>query len=366
MKRLNYLLITLLSSFLFFSCSPDCGETPTPPKTQDDRVFVLNEGQFGKSFGQLDIIDAQGNYTSKVDKGTLGGSAQGLSFFGDSTYIISQDSQEGAQEGKGRLVSLKTKDFSVVQDYSALIKTLEKPTKIAIIDLQNLFIRDGKAIHRLDLPKGQLTKVEGTDGATNTEMVVAGNLLIAAKGNSLIAIKKGENKVAKSLELNGTIKGLAKVKDNQIYVSTAGSDKATIYCINPQTLTINKQNEITGEAGTVLSKNYWGSASIIAAKGDNIYFAGGGSKIFRHQFSKGETKEMVDVKADGFYPTGEMTYNSVGVHPTTGHVYITRIKSWGEFNVNAIIELDLSGNTAKLIKLYENKVIFPANFYFLN
>lgn len=35
---------------------------------------------------------------------------------------------------------------------------------------------------------------------------------------------------------------------------------------------------------------------------------------------------MVEVKT--LYPTGTITYNSVGVSPVTGHVYISRLKGY--------------------------------------
>ena len=114
-----------------------------------------------------------------------------------------------------------------------------------------------------------------------------------------------------------------------------------------------------------MGNNYWGRSSVIVAKDDIIYYAGGGSVIYRHNFAKNETKAMVDVASEGFYPEGTITYNSLGVHPRTGHVYITRIKDWSENDVNAILELDLSGDTGKLVKKYENKVAYPAGFYFL-
>lgn len=378
MKRFNYLLIALLSSLMLFSCNSDNDKTPDIPKkpdvpeiVQDQRVFVLNEGWYGNELGFLDVITPDRNYTAKVDKGVLGGTAQGLSFYGDRTYIISKDSQnaiskdekinEKVKEGKGRLVSLKTKDFSDPQDHSDLIKSLKKPAKIAIIDLNNIFILDSDGIHRLDLIKGQLTAIDGAEQMAGYDMIVVGNLVVAGKGNTLITIQKGENKVHKSLKLDGYIKGYAKADGNNIYVATSS---AIIYKINAQDLSIVKQNKITGEASEPISNDYWGSASMIAAHGDSIYYAGGGSVIYRHLFSKGETKAMVDVKT--LYPTGTITYNSVGVSPVTGHVYIIRLTDYETFTTNAIIELDLSGDTAKLIKLYENHVHFPANFYFPN
>lgn len=378
MKRFNYLLIALLSSLMLFSCNSDNDKTPDIPKkpdvpeiVQDQRVFVLNEGQFSKELGFLDVITPDRNYTSKVDKGVIGGTAQGLSFYGDRTYIISKDSQNAiskdevikmqVKEGKGRLVSLKTKDFSDPQDHSDLIKSLEKPAKIAIIDLNNIFILDSNGIHRLDLIKGQLTAIDGAEQMAEYDMIVVGNLVVAGKGNTLITIQKGENKVHKSLQLDDYIEGYAKADGNNIYVATSS---ATIYKINAQDLSIVKQNKITGEASTPMN-DYWGRASMIAAHGDSIYYAGGGSVIYRHLFSKGETKAMVDVKT--LYPAGTITYHSVGVSPVTGHVYIARLKGYGlEFTTNAIIELDLSGDTAKLIKLYQNQAHFPANFYFPN
>lgn len=365
MKRLNLLLLTLLSSLALFSCVTDSDNVPCSKKSKNDaRVFVLNEGNtYGKEYGFLDVIDNDGNYRSKVDKSAFGGTAQDLAFFGDYTYVISKDPIEGTH--KGRLVSLKTADYSIDKDYSELISDLEKPSHIAIIDLQNIFIRDEKAIHRLDLVNGKLTKVEGTDGASEMKMVALNNRVVAAVGSKLVSINKNEDKVSKELTLDARIKGLAQACRRDLFVATCASDKSTIYRINSDDLSIIKQNEIAGAEGKAMSDNYWGRHSVIAAKDNIIYYAGGGSVIYRHNFDKKETKAMVDVASEGFYPEGTTTYNDLGVHPCTGHVYITRLKGFGKvYKINAILELDLSGDTGKLVKKYENKVSFPAGFYF--
>ncbi|WP_288202003.1 DUF5074 domain-containing protein [uncultured Porphyromonas sp.] len=369
MKRLNLLLLTLLSSLALFSCISDSDKTPDSQKSKNDaRVFVLNEGVYNKETGFLDVINAEGGYQSKVEKSNLGGTAQDLAFFSDYTYVIAKDPIEGTH--KGRLVSLKTADYSIDKDYSELISDLEKPSNIAILDLQNIFIRDAKAIHRLDLVNGKLTKVEGTDGAIEMNMVALNNRVVAAirtkddepdKGKKLVSINKNEDKVSKELTLDASIKGIAQACRRDVFVATADGNNA-IYRINSDDLSIIKKNEITGTTGDALNAKY--TRGVIAAKDDIIYYAGGGSVIYRHNFAKNETKAMADVASEGFYPEGTITYNSLGVHPRTGHVYITRIKDWSENDVNAILELDLSGDTGKLVKKYENKVAYPAGFYF--
>lgn len=363
MKRLNLLLLTLLSSLALFSCATDSDKTPCSKGAKNDaRVFVLNEGVYNKETGFLDVINAEGAYQSKVDKSNLGGTAQDLAFYGDHTYIISKDAKVKDQPW-GRLVSMNTFDFDEVKDYSNLISELQKPSNIAIIDLQNIFIRDAKAIHRLDLVNGKLTKVEGTDGASEINMVALNNRVIAAVDKKLVSINKNEDKVSKELTLDASIKGIAQACRRDVFVATPAGEKSTIYRINSNDLSIIKQNEITGDEGKAMGRDYWGRG-VIAAKDDIIYYAGGGSVIYRHNFAKNETKAMADVASEGFYPEGTITYNSLGVHPRTGHVYITRIKDWSENDVNAILELDLSGDTGKLVKKYENKVAYPAGFYF--
>lgn len=362
MKRLNLLLLTLLSSLALFSCISDSDKTPDSQKSKNDaRVFVLNEGVYNKETGFLDVINAEGGYQSKVDKSILGGTAQDLAFFGDYTYVIAKDPRT---EPWGRLVALRTKDLGGMEDFSEFIKGLEKPSNIAILDLHNIFIRDEKAIHRLDLVNGKLTKVEGTDGASEMQMVALNNRVVAAVGKKLVSINRNEDKVTKELTLDASIKGIAQACRRDVFVATPAGEKSTIYRINSDDLSIIKQNEITGAEGKAMGDSYWGRSSVIAAKDDIIYYAGGGSVIYRHNFAKNETKSMVDVASEGFYPEGTITYNSLGVHPRTGHVYITRIKDWSKNDVNAILELDLSGDTGKLVKKYENKVAYPAGFYF--
>lgn len=360
MKRLNLLLLTLLSSLALFSCVSDSGKTPCSKESKNDtRVFVLNEKSFGNETSFLDVIDKEGNYHSKVDKSTLGGTAQDLAFFGDYTYVIAKKPIKGTHEG--RLVSLKTADYSKEKDYSELVSDLEKPSNIAILDLHNIFIRDAKAIHRLDIVNGKLTKVEGTDLATEMNMVALNNRVVAAVGSTLISINKNEDKVSMKYELDAPIKGIVQACRRDVFVATASNKKSTIYRFNSDDLSIIQQNEIAGAEGSPLNIK---SKGVIAAKDDIIYYAGEGSIIYRHNFNINETKAMVDVASEGFYPEGTITYNSLGVHPRTGHVYIARVKSLNEHKINAILELDLSGNTGKLVKKYENKVSYPAGFYF--
>lgn len=362
MKRIfNYFLIVSLSALLF-ACSEDNNQPSQKPIYQpDERVFILNEGSFGKTRGSLQVITNTRAYLTGVDNGVLGTSAQDLAFLGNQFFVVSQDPNGMT----GRLVSFDTKTCTPRKDYSKVIESLQKPTHLSAISMNNIYIRDAKGIHHVDLLQGKVTFVEGTERANQYAMQKVGTQIFAGVGNKLVVLGNNTTKVEKSLELTGKIQGIVYDGKQNLYVATAAKQKTTIYQVSPSALSIVSENSIEGEAGGVTGNSYWGQAPVIAAKGDTIYFAGGSSKIYRHLFSKKETKEMVDTTAKGFYPVGTITYNSVGVHPTTGHVYISRLKGFGpDSYTNAILELDLSQDEPKLVKLYENKLEFPAGFFF--
>lgn len=308
----------------------------------------------------MDVITGDGQYLTGVDKGTLGGSAQDLAFFNDRTYVISQDARNSMW---GRLVAFDTKDYMRIDDYSERIANLSKPSHIAILDLNNIFVRHSDGITRISLNKEAQQLIAGTEGADKKTILAVNNKVVASAGKKLLTINKNEDKIAQELELNGNISGIAVAGRDEVYAAAAGNP-ATIYKIKVSDLTIIGQHEVADEAGATLSGGYWGSASIITAKGDMVYFVGGRETIYSHNFATNQTQVVVDTKSEGFYPEGKVTYNGVKVDPRTGYLYIHCLTDWATFDKNATLVIDPTGATPRLVAKHNDKGRFVANFYF--
>ena len=87
------------------------------------------------------------------------------------------------------------------------------------------------------------------------------------------------------------------------------------------------------------------------------------STIYRHIFSTGETKLMVDAKT--MVDNVGIIYNTCAVHPITGEVYLNSIKGYGQdYKINNISVFNFSGDEPELSANYENHTAFPAGTFF--
>lgn len=329
-------------------------------------IFVLNEGNMTTETGSLIYISPKGvvmeNVYQTVNGKNLGNVTQDLFIHDGKMYIIAQNgntSSTGLEfQNEGFLTVADLKTMKRVAGYNDELKSLSWSSHIAVLDDSNIFIRDNHGVHLFDSATGKLTKIEGSDGAKKLTMAVAAGKVFAAAGSNVLVFEKGKTSVSKTISMGANVTGVVKSHDNNLWIATVGTPQK-ITKLDASTLEVIKVNEVKeGSMSTGPA-----ASSGITAVGDLIYYSGMTTKIHVHNFATGESKLIDDVKPQIKDPG--MLYNTIGVHPKTGHVFMNTIKAFGwDFLVNSISEFEVS--TGKAIKKNEFKdhTHFPAGFFF--
>ena len=202
-----------------------------------------------------------------------------------------------------------------------------------------------------------LSLVEGTKGASMNRMAVIGNKVFAAAGKKVMVIENGA--LVKSIELAGTVSGIVKSSDKNIWVSCTTSP-ARILKLNAADYSM-VSHELPDEYKLGAG---WGSTPAITAKDNLIYFCNAGNMINRHNFETDETVALTDVKKH--IANFGMLYNNPAVHPVTGEVYYTSIKGYGmDYLVNDIAMFDFSDSSPFMVEDFQNYTRFPAGVFFI-
>lgn len=329
-------------------------------------LFVLNEGNMTTETGSLIFITPQKqvieNLYFSMNGRHLGNVAQDLFIKNDKMYIISQNGGNSATgdafDTDGMLIVANAETMRKIESYNDELSELSWPTHVAVLDDENIFIRDNKGVHIFNPLTKELKFVEGTKGATKNRMAVVDNKVFVIANNVVLVLEANNMKVSKSIDMGATISGLLKSKDNNIWVSTTGTPHK-ISKVSSSSFSVIKENEITkGKLGAG-----WGATPGITAIGDTIYYSNASTTIYRHIFTSNETKQMIDAKT--VVPNSNMVYNNIAVHPITGKVYMTTIKGYGwDFLTNNISEFDFSGAEPQLSANYTNYTHFPAGIFF--
>ena len=322
-------------------------------------VFILNEGNMTSENGSLIYIDGEGNvmdYVYKSINGTeLGNVTQDLCIANGKMYIISQNGN--SRDGDGMLVVTDSKTMERVAAYNDELSTLSWPTHVAVLDEENIFIRDNAGIYRFNSLTRELTFVEGSDGAKKLTMAIADGKVFAPVSKGVLVLEAGQNAVSGTISFEGSVSGVVKSSDGNIFVST--TSPAQIAKVNSETYEIIKANDVTEGS---LSAG-WGATPGITAIGDILYYSGAGTNIYRHDFSTSETKLMINAK--DVVENSNIVYNNIAVHPLTGRVYLNTIKGYGwDFLVNNISVFKPEGDALVLEANYENHTHFPAGIFF--
>jgi len=327
-------------------------------------TFVLNEGNASSGNGSLIFISPSGVVTDsvyyRVNGTTLGSSAQDLYIAGRKIYIISQNKKRDAngQTSDGRLIVANAETLEKVAAYNDEVSTLSWPSHIAVLG-DNIFIRDNNGVHCFNPSTKELKLIKGTRNASKNRMAVVQNKIFVPAKDSIWVMENGKDEIIGKIGLGATVSGVIKSSDNNLWVSTSGTP-GKIMKIDAKNYSIIKTNEITVSnvsAGV-------GATPGITAKGDTLYYNNSSTTIYRHIFSTGESKQMVNAK-ELIGPEAGMAYNNMAVNPQSGDVYLTTIKGYGlNYLINHISAFNFSESQPKVSADYKNYTQFPAGIFF--
>ncbi|WP_127127507.1 DUF5074 domain-containing protein [Pseudoflavitalea rhizosphaerae] len=328
-------------------------------------IFVLNEGNMTTENGSLIFISPGGKVTDsayfKANGTHLGNTTQDLYIHNNKMYIISQNGKKNAMnnpfDNDGLLVVANAETLTREAAYNEELSTLSWPTHIAVLDEENVIIRDNSGLHRFNTITKALTFIKGSGSAAKLTMAVSNNKVFAAAGTKVYVIEAGKDTLTYGVDMKASVSGVVRASDGNIWVSTTTSP-AKISKVNYRDYSLIRANEIT--TGSLSAG--WGATPGITAKGDTLYFSGAGTRIHRHIFSTGATEFLVDAKTK--VEDAGIVYNNIAVHPITGEVYLNTIKGYGmNYLINSISAFDFS-NGISLSANYKNYTNFPAGIFF--
>lgn len=328
------------------------------PGKYKEGTFIINEGS--SSPGSLIFINSQGQVTNKAyeleNGGKLGNACQDLFIQNHKMYIVAQN---GGNEG-GYLTIINAETLKKERAFQEeLSDKVSWPTHIAVLNDDNIYLRDNNGIKRFQPSTGEVTLIEGSQKARKNTMAVCNGKIFAAVDKTVVVIEQGQDAITNTIQFEGKVSGVIKASDGNLWVSDANGN---IYKIDSGTYAEIGSQYVGDEAKNTLSAG-WAATPSITAKGDTLYMNGSGTKIYRHVFSTGKTKLMVDVK--DMVENAGMAYNTVAVNPLTGEVIFNSIKGYGQdYKINNISVFDFSGEEPVLKANHENYTEFPGGTFF--
>ena len=330
-------------------------------------TFVLNEGQLWKDHaGTLVFISPKGIVTDSVyykeNGGILGFATQDLYIKNNKLYIISQ---EGGNDG-GFLTITNAETLKQEHTYhEELGNKLNDPTHIAVLNEDDIYIRDSKGISRFTPSSNTLTFIEGSSRANKTTMAVAEGKIFAIQSNKLLVIEAGKSSISKEITASGSISGVLPSSDGNIWFACKanGEESAKIIKLNAQNYSI-QENPIEDKTAASILNGGWNATPYITAKGDTLYMGSGNKPmpVYRHIFSQKKT-ELMGNMAEGLDHVTTL-YNCIAVHPITGDVYANIISSYGLDPENKTCVFNFSNDKLMLKANYKGHTESPAGIFF--
>lgn len=316
-------------------------------------TFILNEGSAGKTNSHLIFISPEYEITKdvyfEVNQSYLGDLSQDLYINNGKMYIVSQGVYNNTSTMGITIANAET--LEKIAFYHDELSELSMPTNIVATDDNNIYVRDNSGIHLFNPTTKALTFIENTENAAKTMMAVSKGKVFAVNGSSIIAIQ-GQAIVGTKV-FDSAPTGITKADDGNLWVSTSNS----ISKLSSTDFSIIKTNILEGYQLIT-----WGVAPPISAKGNTLYLNNNKIKIYSHDFTTGETKELYDVEAN--IKNANNIYGTVAVNPTNGNVYINTFESFSNYLTNNISIFNFENGKKPLLHNFENYTSFPGGIYF--
>lgn len=374
--------------------------TPLGGYADPKGVMILNQGASIESSSLTYIApnsEVEEKVYQKVNGTAFGHNAQDLYMYNGKLYILSDNNEENnAHAGDGTLVIadavtlkrekvFKLKDLVYKRPEGSLDENEYLPlilptSNIVVVDEQNIFFSDQKALFRFNSLDGKLTILEGgyhfgnqgntiESVASTRGMTVIGDCVYTGGGGfwattRLLEFKKDTNESTRVIEdLNGDfISGICRTGEREILLATCGregSNKSYFYFVNIDTWNIVKEMPVAAD----INADYCNNSGITLA-GDYVYFAAGTTKISRASIKTGQVeKNYIDIQKDA--PNANFLTCNVVADPTNQYLYVAASEEYYESTISNsnLLVYDCSGDTPKLIQNIANKTSYPVGIY---
>lgn len=406
-------ILMLAAALVAASCSTENGDNPGPGGSgsegkgyaDPDGVFIVNEGPDVYASGSLVYIAPDGTASESdpyeaVNHSRMGYMGQDMYLCDGKYYILCQNETYtgGTSTGDGQLIIVDAETLSKLAAYDTDVlradmsetdddeNILQDPTNVVVLDEHNVFICDNRGMSRFDCTTKQMVRIEGTYRWANNGSNLAGNVgsqgiavigdrVYAAAGGWSMAtddarfgiyeFTKGATGINRKLSISNSsdITGLC-ADGGYLWVATtiyedeiAGTVRGenAVYKVDPETLTVVDTYPIRKGDLSLTDRT-----SSITVLGDNVYYTGGTTNIYRLNTADKTTTLLGD--ASTFDPDARVLYNNIVVNPANGYVYMTTIGEYSAtgYKTNNILVFDVSGDELKLVNNYKGLTCFPA------
>ncbi len=317
-------------------------------------LFIVNEGQFGKSGG---VINFYNSVTNKVDTNLfvkinpgkdLGNTTQFAAIYNEQMYIVSK---------QGDFVTANPttlKETGRIENFNELAADGHA---FCGVNSELGLVSTSNGIYKLNLnPLSLGDKIESITGQVG-ELLQYREHVYAIGKNKIYALNTTTWEVDKTFE-NGK-SGLTVSKDGMIW----STHDNLLLKINPYTLemaTIAMPNDIKATYNAWA----WTQGSLTASKQENALFFVGGMDIYKYVI--GETNSLNSPLFT--VPSGRMIYGTgMSVDQKSNQVLVTTIDGWGQDSAkNNLYFYDGTTGSLKKNLFYEgmwfpSMILFPEN-----
>jgi YVTN family beta-propeller protein len=311
MNKVLYAL--LVFSMLITACKKE-SETPQPPDSLNEGVFVVNQGNFTVGNASLSYLEPGRQINGlfyQVNEAPLGDVAQSMTFGENTAYIVVNNS---------RLVYGIDRKTAVVQ---GKISDLVSPRHMLIVDDQKAYVSDLFDFN-IAIVNPSTYQVTGSVpvGRTTEEMALINNEVFAAnwsgynqplKNNKVLVIDPATDKMIDSIQVGVEPHSMVVDKNNNLWVLCTGGfdprtkEKATLWKLDAG----NRQavDTLTFEDIAMFPTNLE-----ISGGGDTLFYLNNG--VFSMSIGNTSLPEEAFIKEEN-----NRNFEFLGVDPENGDIY---------------------------------------------
>lgn len=355
MKFSKLVLVALVSSVFFVSCSDDNNNVEVPLGKYDNGVLILNQGGFGKgnatvSYLSDDFVTQQNNIFSLVNPTiTLGDTAQDIGFYQNMAFIVLNGSNKIEVVNRYTMTHIAT-----------ISEELNNPRYIAFSNGKGYVTNWGDGGNKTDDFVAVINLVDYSvptviPVAEGPERIVAENnkLYVAHQGgygygNTISVIDASINTLSTTITV-GDVPNSLEVDNGSLYVICGGKPSYATSETAGSLVKINLANNTVSSTLNFPAKTHPSNLDIV----DTAVFYTVGSAIYKSTLAATTlpTTPLFSTTAQGVYGVYSFAVNN-------GKIYVGDA---GDYSSNG--KIYVYSSTGTLEKEYTVGII-PAGFYF--